>query len=381
MTPPVSVSPCNTYHPDEVRRALDRCLELLEVDLPRGASVLVKPNALAANRPDQATATHHALVDAVCARLADCGNTLTIGDSSAYWFPGYTRRSFETLGLTEVAARYGARLVCFEEEPPESSPRPEDPDADTLWLADLGAWDLVVNLPKLKVHRVTRISGAVKNLFGLVPGGTKQRYHEALKHRPGYLDRLAALLVDVYLRVRPGLSILDGVVGLERDGPAATGDPRRTRFLLASEDALALDVALCRLIGEEPAAVPTLRDALRRGLVDPDAVRLVGDPPRVDFVLLQAAGRKNPLARAAMDLVLSHLVVRPTIDPARCRGSHECVARCPVGAIRPEGRVRIDHDRCISCYGCPAWCEAGALTLEGSRLFSALQVARRIKGV
>jgi len=380
MARTVSVAPCNTYHPDEVRRALDRALELLDVELPRGGSVLVKPNAVTDNRPEQATATHPAVVDAVCARLADHGNRLSIGDSSAYWFPGYTRRSFETLGHAEVAARHGARLVCLEEGPQRSFPRP-DPDADTLWLADLDEYDAVVNLPKLKVHRVTRISGAVKNLFGLVPGGTKQRYHDQLKGAPDYLERFGALLLDVHLHVPTALSILDGVVGLERDGPAATGDPRRTRFLLASEDALALDVALCGLIGEEPAAVPYLRDALRRGLVEPREVSLVGQPPRIGFVLLQASGRPNPLVRALTNGVLSHLRVRPRLDPARCTGSHTCVSRCPAGAILPEGRERIDHERCISCYGCPAWCEAGALRLEGSRLFPVLQGIRRLKRV
>jgi len=380
MPQTVAAAPCNTYDADEVRRALDDALALGGIDLPRGASVLVKPNAVTDNRPEQATATHPAVVDAVCARLADNGNRLTIGDSSAYWFPGYTRRSFEVLGHAEVAARYGARLVTIEEGPIRSFSR-SDPDADTLWLADLDAYDTVVNLPKLKVHRVTRISGAVKNLFGLVPGGTKQRYHEALKRSPDYLDRFGALLLDVHLHVRPALSILDGVVGLERDGPAATGDPRRTRFLLASADALALDVALCRIIGEEPAAVPYLKDALRRGLIEPDEVRLVGTPSRVDFVLLEAVRRPNLLARALTAGVLSNLMVRPELDPALCHGGHSCVARCPAGAIRKSGPDRIDRNRCISCYGCPAWCEAGALSLQGSRLFPVLQWIRRLKGV
>jgi len=79
----VSIAPCNTYHPAELRVALERALDLLAFDIPRGARVLVKPNAVTNNLPEQAAATHPAVVDAVCGLLADAGCIFTIGDSSA----------------------------------------------------------------------------------------------------------------------------------------------------------------------------------------------------------------------------------------------------------------------------------------------------------
>ncbi len=377
----VAIASCNTYHPDELRQALARCLERVELQPPRGARVLIKPNAVMDNRPDQATATHPAVLDVVCAWLAEAGCRIGIGDSSAYYFPGFTRQAFHSLGFAEVARRYGARLHCFEERPFRIVPRPHCQVAPQLYVADLSAWDMVVNLPKLKVHRISRISAAVKNLFGLVPGGAKQRYHDLLQPHPDYLERFGTLLNDVWLQVRPALNILDGVVGLGRDGPAANGDPVRARFLMASSDAMALDLALCRVLGEDPQAVSTLSDALRRNLLDPDAVRLLGQPLRVAFPLLEERPPAGPLARRATRFMFGQLRVRPRADGRLCQRCGRCVRRCQLDAIQLDERHRIDERRCISCYACPSFCEAGALQLAGSPVFHLLQAARRLTGM
>jgi uncharacterized protein (DUF362 family)/Pyruvate/2-oxoacid:ferredoxin oxidoreductase delta subunit len=380
MTAPVSVEPCNTYHPDEVHCALVACLERLAFEMPTGGRVLVKPNATTNNRPEQATGTHFAVVDAVCRVLSDAGCQIDIGDSSAYHFPGFTRHAFETLGFAAVARKYGANLVCIEEQPFRRIARDDDL-SPWLTVADLAPWDLVLNLPKLKVHRVTRISGAVKNLMGLVPGGVKQGYHDQLRVAPDYDERFGTLLVDVYLHTRPALSILDAVVGLARDGPAANGDPTPTRFLAASRDALALDVALCRLIGEQIDAVSTLRDALRRGLIDPDAVQVVGQPPEVVFELLAERRRPPAFASAVGQLFLRHQAVRPAVDPARCERCGTCAERCQVDAIRVSEDWSVDMSTCIRCYACPSFCENEALTLVGSPLYTVIQGMRRLSGM
>jgi len=389
----VAAQPCNTYDPDEVYAALVASLELLEFVVPSGARVLVKPNAVTNNRPEQATGTHPAVVEAVCRLLVDAGCRVDVGDSSAYYHPGYTRRSFETLGIAKVAKRVGAKLVCFEDERFSKLERKGHQDAPWLYLADLDRWDLVVNVPKLKVHRVTRLSGAVKNLFGLVPGGTKQLYHDWLRQWPDYLDRFGTLLLDVYLAVRPGLNVLDGIVGLERDGPAASGDPSRARLMLVSQDALALDLALCRVIGEQPGAVSYLRDALRRELLGEagvEAVRLVGHAPRVDFRLLEERPPANAVVQALTRRMFAHLMVEPRIERRRCQACGACVARCAVEALRLDAgglsgrgrpQVKVDLKACIRCYGCPSACPSGALTLQGSRVHGLLQLARRITGM
>lgn len=377
----VSIAACNTYHPAELRLALERMLGLLEYELPRAARVLVKPNAVTNNRPEQATATHPAVVDAVCGLLADAGCAITIGDSSAYWFPGYTRAAFEALGVAEVTRRHDAAMVCFEELPFRIVERPGFPEAPRLFVADTSAWDLVVNLPKLKVHRTTRISGAVKNLFGLVPGATKARYHELLEGRYDYLDRFGAVIYDVYRATQPGLNILDAVVGLERDGPAANGDPRRTRFLMASRDALSLDVALCGAIGEQVGAVSYLREAMRRGELDPGAVRLLGEAPSVGFVLLEDAPRPGRVQRRAKRWMFQNLTVRPSVEPGRCQRCGSCVARCQLDAIRLEPTATIDEGACVWCYACVPVCTAGALALRPSRINRTLQRVRKITGM
>ncbi len=379
--PEVAIAPCNTYHPGELRAALERALGLLGWEPPRGARVLIKPNAVTNNRPEQATATHPAVVDAACGLFADAGCELTIGDSSAYWFPGYTQAAFDALGLSEVARRHGADTVFFEQLPFRIIERPGFPEAPRLFVADTSAWDLVVNVPKLKVHSTTRISGAVKNLFGLVPGATKARYHELLDERRDYLERFGAVIYDVYRAAPPGLSILDGVVGLERDGPAASGDPRRTRFLMASRDALAMDVALCGVIGEQVGAVTYLREAMRRGELEPAGVRLVGQVPTVGFVLLEDKPRPNPLQRRAKRWMFRHLSVDLGIEADRCTRCGACAERCQLDAIQLEPTAHIDRERCVWCYACAAVCPVGALAPRPTRANRGLQQIRKLTGM
>ncbi len=379
--PDVAIAPCNTYHPSELRGALERALGLLSWTPPRGARVLLKPNAVTNNRPDQATATHPAVVDTVCGLLSDAGCDITIGDSSAYWFPGYTRASFESLGLAEVARRHGAATVFFEELPFRTVERPGFPEAPRLYVTDTSSWDLVINIPKLKVHSTTRLSGAVKNLFGLVPGATKARYHELLDGRHDYLERFGAVIYDVYKSAPPDLSILDAVVGLERDGPAASGDPRRTRFLMASQDALSLDVALCGVIGEQVGAVTYLREALRRGELDPSTVALLGEVPTVGFVLLEDKPRPSRLQRRAKRWMFRHLTVHPEVDRAACQSCGGCAGRCQLGAIALSPTARIDREACVWCYACVSACPHGALAPRPTRVNRGLQRVRKATGM
>ena len=80
--------------------------------------------------------------------------------------------------------------------------------------------DVVINLPKLKTHNLTVLTMGVKNLFGLVPGSLKIGYHSKLVDRELFCEGL----LDLMLFVRPALTVMDAIVGMEGEGP--TGGTR-----------------------------------------------------------------------------------------------------------------------------------------------------------
>ena len=107
--------------------------------------------------------------------------------------------------------------------------------------------DLLINIPKIKTHGLTMLTCAIKNMYGVVPGAIKMEYH---RNAPKPSD-FAKLVVDIYALARPGLHIVDGVVGMEGNGPSA-GDTRDLGMILAGKDGVAMDSLICHILGRAP---------------------------------------------------------------------------------------------------------------------------------
>lgn len=372
MTHRVSSVECDSYDLDRVHSAVEAALARLAFPLPRNETVLVKPNVMSQNTPEQHTVTHFAVVDALCRLLSDQGCRIRIGDSEAFFEAGLTRKAFRTTRLAQVAARYGAELVPFEEQPLVSVPTELD------WLptihlprAVLEA-DAVINAGKLKSHSGLRLSGALKNMFGCVPGGYKQRIHAWSRND----FELSDVFCELHRIVRPSLSVLDAVVSLD-GGPAAIGRPVRTGRILASTNAAALDVVACRMIGYEPDEVTTLQRARARGLIGGfDEVEVLGTVESVPFRRLV----RGPLATAkkgdGLFVTATYVDVRVN---ARCTACWACLDSCPVGAIAAgETRAHVDGSSCINCYHCLTVCPYGAIGILASAMNRVVRAVRLV---
>jgi uncharacterized protein (DUF362 family)/Pyruvate/2-oxoacid:ferredoxin oxidoreductase delta subunit len=379
MKDTVAVMDADRYDAELVARKVSAALEALGIAIPRGARVLVKPNILAQNRPSQCATTHPAVVDALCAILSDSGCLVTIGESSAFWQPGHTRRAFETSGIARIARKYGARLVAFEEDGGILRRRDGNAILDEVLLTRrLDETDWLVNLPKLKTHSFFRMSGAVKNLFGLVPGGTKYEYHFV----GGYTrEAFGEKLADVASFAPPGVTVMDAIVGLEGFGPAATGKPKATGLLLASDNPYAVDCVAARVIGLEPDEVKSVVAGIRRGLVTADATPAVvgdrADIPRVPYRLPKV----HPEEPRGEDTLYRVITVRPRVKARSCTGCGACADACPAGAIAVRGApavAGIEAERCLNCWLCHYLCPARAIPLSGPWYAPALWALRRI---
>ncbi|MBU0926453.1 MAG: DUF362 domain-containing protein [Spirochaetes bacterium] len=381
MPDKVGIYRAGSYDADALARALERSIGELGLGLPSGARVLVKPNIVSQNRPSQCTTTHPAVVDAICRIFADRGCTLTIGEASAFYETGYTARGFRTSGIAGVAAKYGARLVAFEEEGGRLHSGPSARALSSVLLArSLDECDFLVSAAKLKAHVFAKLSGAVKNLYGLVPGGAKFEYH----YRGGENTRYAFghKLCDIWEIARPGLSVLDAVWGLEGYGPASTGKPKRTGLLFVAANPWALDWQAARVVGSDPRALEIFRAGLERGaLVDPDSIELRGDfpePPSVPYefpVLSEAVPPER-------DTVYRLVSFAPEVSARRCDGCGACVAACPPGAVEMTGtgagaRPLFDGETCLRCYHCFYSCTRRAIRLRGATLVNRPAMALR----
>lgn len=339
-----------------------------------GQKVLLKVNLLMKKRPEEAVTTHPTVVEAVVRLVQEAGGIPIIGDS-----PGgpYTVKSLQAIyarsGLQEVAERTGAILNLDVGQTVVSHPEGKLVKSLTVTQNVVDA-DVVIPISKLKTHGMMTFTGAVKILFGVIPGLLKAEYHLKMPDVRSFAD----LLVDIATWVKPSLSIMDGIVGMEGDGPSA-GSPRSIGVILISEDPFALDVAATHLIGLKPEKVPTIMAARKRGFVSRiEEVNLAGDPRtlwQVEKFIIPKSVSVNfidmvPLPQSVRNFLLNRVRPRPFFQHDQCVGCMDCVKNCPpqVLDINEKNRPVVDLEACIRCFCCQELCPRQAVKIVKPRL-------------
>lgn len=348
----VGVSPCDGYGREEVANAVVTALAKagdLASLIPAGGTVLVKPNLIEPYPPWRAATTHPSVVEAIVRLVADAGCRVLVGDCAGGSDPQMTARALEISGVAGAARRAGGEVVNLQRGPRRRVNLPEARPAAVDVAAPVLDADLIINLPKLKTHSLTLLTGAVKNLYGCLPGQGKSEGHRTNPRREDFSQMLAA----IYGELRPKLSVMDAVVAMEGEGPCA-GLPRHVGLVLAATDAVALDAVSAHLMGYAPGAIPSTRIAASRGLgeVSLDRIEIVG----AELERFRVPDFRKPVAMHAdgRDVV-------PELEPERCTGCGTCVANCPVQAITMDPLPVYDRERCIHCLCCQELCPQGAV--------------------
>lgn len=359
MAEKVSVVKCDSYDEELVLEKVRKALDLIGFQIKQGSKVLLKPNVLSARSPNEAITTHPALINAVCRILKEKKCKISIGDSSGMDVLGGTRRAFKKTGIEEIAKRYNAELIPFEESKIiHTKINGKILKGIHVSKSFLDA-DFVINMPKLKTHVLMGYTGAVKNMFGIIPGGKKTNYHKICGNQKNF----AELLVDIYLSRKPDLNIMDGIVGMEGNGPAA-GKIKKTGIIIASKSGVALDFAAEKIICFNSDDIQTNTALIKRGL-KPD-IEVVGDENvRVRY--------EKPLKtfRGGLGFLLKifYILINPriSIDHKKCRKCLVCIKSCPANAISfVNGKIKINKKRCVLCYCCHELCPEKAIKVGPS---------------
>jgi len=238
----VALTRCRTYDRSAVAEAVGRQFDLLG-GLGRfvkpGDRVLLKPNFIAPRSHRQLpTQTHPEVILAVAKLVKDFGAEPFVADSPAW---SNSVACAAALELTEPLAKLGVPIRELD-DPKTCRLGPGKPRVKLSSVA-LEA-DVVINLPKFKAHQQLVTTFAVKNMFGTVCGKRKAMWHFK---KGDDVTAFCTLLIDIYRTVAPALTIIDGIVAMEGQGPLR-GSSKPLGWLIAGTDPIACETVCSRLI-------------------------------------------------------------------------------------------------------------------------------------
>jgi uncharacterized protein (DUF362 family) len=222
--------------------------------------VVIKPNLIEARRPEEHITTNPAVVAATIRAVRDFGvRKITIAEGS-----GHEKDShflWKVTGIWNVARKCKVRLVDlnFDDVVKVQLRKPLSLNFIYIPKTILNAKTLIC-IPKLKTHHWACVSLSLKTAFGLVPGSLygfpKNSLHWACIPRA---------IVDINSIVKINLSIIDGIIGMQGNGPL-DGNPIKTGLILASRDRVAVDAVATEAMSFSPFLIPQFRFAFIKNL-------------------------------------------------------------------------------------------------------------------
>lgn len=362
----VVVLRCEEYDVDLLYPKLLWALEQLggiESIIPKSKTILLKPNLVVGSAPEKAVTTHPVVFEAIGKILFEKGYTIMYGDSPGLGNPYNVAKK---AGLVDVAEKYNMIHGDFTNGRKVSIPDSKVCKQFDIVNAHFEA-DAIINLPKMKTHALQRITGAIKNPFGMVLGYNKATMHSRFTNAFIFSE----MLIDLNNYLKVDLHIMDGIVGMERNGPR-NGDPVQMNTILVSTDPVAMDSVFCKLVNLNPEIIPTITFGEKYGLGNFHNVEIIGD----DFESLINPNFDIPKSKLKVEdknkfSILKHAVRRPYIEEDLCKKCGVCVEVCPVEGkavdwdnMNKQKPPIYDYTKCIRCYCCQEMCPHEAIDVE-----------------
>ncbi len=374
----VSAYHCDDYDKDNVYNIVENIIKsfgnISDIIKPN-TKILIKLNLLSAYTPDQAITTHPEIVRAVINIIKKAGAIPIMGDS-----PGNLTHGIEYIwdktGMLQLAKEENVELINFEAcGCVEVSI--QHPNIKQIYITKaIMDCDAIINLPKLKTHTFMGFTCGVKNFYGIIPGVRKAEYH---KLAPTPKD-FSYLLSEIYRMVKEKLlfTIVDGVYGLEGNGPSLSGQKRKYGIIAGSQDTVMLDTFILDKMGIKSRNNVLLKPLKEKKLGDTNLQNMiyVGDNvfefnfgktklPVTKFLTLLPSWLARFITKYAGRLFW----VKPNIIESKCVGCLQCMKSCPVKAIvKDKDGVKpvIQKEKCIGCFCCHELCLHKAVEIKES---------------
>ena len=349
---------------DHLEPVISKIVKVLDLDAwykgLSGKIVFIKPNMIGLFPPHQHATTHPLVISAIAKFFREAGAKVIVGDNCGMGGYGLNQKVAQVTGIID-AVNDAYKNIAMNTSLVSLGSKFTDSIAVSR---DILEADLLINVPKMKTHSLTVVTGAVKNMFGIVAGAGKSRCHRLA---PGVRD-FGELLADIYSIRPPDLTIMDGIVSMEGNGPTS-GTPKHVGKILASTNAIALDAVMCRIMGLPPEEVHHIRHASQDGLgpIDTDSIEIVGEKPEeVPFKLPMTIKRFSFLGRLVNRGYFGTISRRRLVlDKKLCKKCKICVEGCPTKAMQMEEFPGINEDRCIRCLCCQELCPESAWKTRG----------------
>lgn len=379
----VIIQECKNYELDNLISKINSGIEKIggwSSFVRPGDKVLLKVNLIGPKTSESGAITHSEFVRAMIRILKQLGCIVWVGDSSGGAIAGIapTAQSFKVAGYEKVAKEEGAEIKNFDREG-VIEVQPQSKFDEKMYLAKpIFEADVVINLPKLKTHSAAIYTGAVKNVFGCVPGLRKAKYH---RMAPAPED-FGEIIADIHQAGKFNLHIMDAISAMQGEGPTA-GEVYKASKILISADPLALDAVAVKMLGMTIEDVPILATAQKRKLGEGKSENIIIDgdyeqvPKLENFKFPKRYRSAKKRNYRFLVKVIDFLKAYPKINLKKCKKCNMCIESCPVQAIHKETK-QIDYQKCIECMCCHELCLHKAVELKKKNMLANIVTALKI---
>jgi uncharacterized protein (DUF362 family) len=256
----VGLEKCNSYDDDLVSK-LRNLWSISDMPNVQGKTILVKANLLDQIDDNLAT-TSPKVVGAILDLLTEMEvGKVVVGDGSAFRRDTYS--VVKSSGLSQELDSRGIEFIDlnYDELVPVKARDGWIRDTDRLWLPrHASEADFILSVPKLKAHHWAGVTLSLKNLLGIIPG-SRYGWPKNIIHMNG----ISPVILGLYQSLPPVVSIIDGIVGMEGNGPLF-GKSVQHGLLAAGSDPLAVDIICAQLMGFSIDTIPHLSGGAWAGI-------------------------------------------------------------------------------------------------------------------
>ncbi|HLI08664.1 MAG TPA: DUF362 domain-containing protein [Ktedonobacteraceae bacterium] len=343
----------------------------------RGAKIaILKPNFVAGRNAATGSTTSFELLKAVAEEVRACGAEPVLCETPGTEFD--REATYTILGVEKFCQENGIRILRVD---------PEGGEEDWMELRPASAKKLrrfrvprilkearLINLPVLKTHVVSMMTLGMKNVMGILPRPDRRAMHTF---------GIDQSIVDMNFGIKPDLTIIDGSVGQDGEGPLY-GDRADLHVLVAGRDSLAVDLLCCQLVGVKPRDIPHLRLALEQmgkpswtlAGEDPGLIKQFRLPQQkalyrfifwlmypLDYPYTWVAERGKHFCTTLYGTGI--VGTRPQIMQEKCTRCGVCVDACPLPNVIDLKTLKVNYATCQRCLLCYEACPEQAISVKG----------------